>query len=546
MLVLIWLTIRKNHVSELNPNVPGVHPEDETSLAESARDSAPAQPEQPSTEDAKTGTLLPARDDRPSAITGCHAIEKLLGPIAEEFELYLDQHGTAQLERKGASIAYRVGSNQATQMLRMAFLDHGDNPSDYELASINNALIARAQAAGILRPVSLRVAPFEDGVELDVSDAGNTRIRVTPGKVEVISSGSLTTFRRPPSMRALPTPADQGDWNLLRPYVNLDAVAYILLVAYLTFTLVSPKADGITFLILLLLGDQGSGKSSLTRIIQRFLDPTAVGLQAFPKSERDLAIAVQQSHVVAFDNLRAFKPAMADALCRVSTGGAFATRRLYSDDEQMVHRLHCGLILNGLHAFIDQPDLAQRCLPLMLRPLDENDRREDAEMMAELQADTPVIFRGLLDLAAEIMLRLPAAQVVAPERVIAFSRWLAGMELVHGAPVGTYQHTYRDALSVGMLDALLENPLAAAVLTFANSLPEGKWSGTPRALYQELCDLSSHRTVYARDWPRNHISMGKRLRSLQAGLLRQGVDLRYPRGHNRSVHILRIGGPGHE
>ena len=533
-------------MSELNPNVPGVHPEDETSLAESARDSAPAQPEQPSTEDAKTGTLLPARDDRPSAITGCHAIEKLLGPIAEEFELYLDQHGTAQLERKGASIAYRVGSNQATQMLRMAFLDHGDNPSDYELASINNALIARAQAAGILRPVSLRVAPFEDGVELDVSDAGNTRIRVTPGKVEVISSGSLTTFRRPPSMRALPTPADQGDWNLLRPYVNLDAVAYILLVAYLTFTLVSPKADGITFLILLLLGDQGSGKSSLTRIIQRFLDPTAVGLQALPKSQRDLAIAVQQGHVIAFDNLRSFTPAMADALCRVSTGGAFPTRRLFTDDEQVVHRLHCGLILNGLHTFIDQPDLAQRCLPLTLKPLEENDRREDAEMMAALKADTPAIFRGLLDLAADIMLRLPEAEVVAPERVISFSKWLAGMELVHGAPIGVYQQAYRDALSVGMLDALLEDPLASVVLTFANTLPGGRWSGTPRALYQELCDTASHRTVYSRDWPRNEIAMGKQLRSLQAGLQRQGVDVLFSRGRERSVTIVRMEGAGDE
>jgi hypothetical protein len=533
-------------VRDEDQNEPGVHPENEAVPAESSTDSGPSHSAQPATETAKTGALLRASDARPSAITGCRPIEKLLGPIADEFELYLDQHGVAQLEQKGIPIAYRVGANQATQLLRMAFLEHGETPSDYELTSINNALIARAQAAGILRPVWLRVAPFGDGVELDVGDDRNTRIRVTPGKVEVINSGSPTTFRRPPSMRALPMPANHGDWKLLRPYVNLEPVPSILLVAYIAFTLVSPKVDGVTFLILLLLVNQGSGKSSLTRTIQRFTDPTALGLQAFPKSERDLAIAVQQGHVVAFDNLRAFTPAMADALCRVSTGGAFATRRLYTDDEQMVHRLHCGLILNGLHTFIDQPDLAQRCLPLVLKPLDETDRREETEMMAALNRDTPIIFRGLLDLAAEIMARLPEAEVVAPERVISFSKWLAAMELVYGAPAGVYQQAYRNALSGGMLDALLEDPLASVVLTFAANLTTGQWSGTPRALYQELCDTASHRTVYSRDWPRNEIAMGKQLRSLQAGLQRQGVDVLFSRGRERSITIVRMEDPGHE
>jgi hypothetical protein len=118
------------------------------------------------------------------------------------------------------------------------------------------------------------------------------------------------------------------------------------------------------FVILVLQGDQGSGKTFLCNIVQSLLDPSVVGVQTFPHNQKDLVISALNSHVLFYDNLRDIKPLMSDTLCTAATGGHLTTRRLYTDAEQQVHRLHVALVLNGIHSFIEQPDLAQRSLPL--------------------------------------------------------------------------------------------------------------------------------------------------------------------------------------
>lgn len=104
---------------------------------------------------------------------------------------------------------------------------------------------------------------------------------------------------------------------------------------------------------------------------------------------------------------------------------------------------------------MDQPDLAQRCLALQTLVIPEERRKSEVAMAAELEVDLPAIQRGLFDLIAKIFEQLPHAKVTSPTRMLDFSKWLAAMELVDGAPAGTYQDVYCDALLQGQLNALL-------------------------------------------------------------------------------------------
>ena len=159
-------------------------------------------------------------------------------------------------------------------------------------------------------------------------------------------------------------------------------------------------------------------------------------------------------------------------------------------------------------------------------------------MVGEFEQDLPYIFRGLLDLIASILLHLPIARVVQPERMLGFVHWLAAMESADGVPVGVYQAHYSDALSQSMRDSLECIPLAAAVLTFMEG--RNAWEGTPRTLYEHLDQLVDRRTSYSRDWPSNETAMGKLLRTLQAGLLRQGYRVDFPRRRERTITIVRL------
>ena len=450
-----------------------------------------------------------------------------------------DGHAYLGIVDQGNFRAYRIGSKPANRLIRQIAIEAGGRIKLSELKATNEELTEHAELSGIVCEVFYRVAPTEDGIELDVGDDRHTRIRIKPGKVEIITEGSETFFQRTQGMRPFVLPADRGDIGLLDKYLNLHPADIVLLKGWLSYTLAHPKVPATNYVILVLQGDQGSGKSLLCRIIQWLTDPNVVGVQAFPRQHKDLIVAAQHAHVLFFDNLREIRPLMADTLSIAATGGSVTARRLYTDAEQHVHPLHVALVLNGIHSFIEQSDLAQRCLPMQLRTLDENDRRSEAAFLQAFHADLPCIFRGLLDLIAQIMTHLPSVEVTNPERMYDFVRWLAAMEKVYGAPAGVFQMQYSSSLNEGMLESLQENPLATVVMAFAEDLPEGKWSGTPTELLKALYLRTGGSS---RDWPQNPIAMSKRLKPLQAALRRQGIDVQLRRGRERRITITKMEG----
>lgn len=218
-------------------------------------------------------------------------------------------------------------------------------------------------------------------------------------------------------------------------------------------------------------------------------------------------------------------------------------RQLFTDEEQNVTRLHVALVLNGIHSFVNQPDFAQRCLPLELLPIQESNRKSEVQLMEEFEADTPAILRGLFELIADVFTHLPNAKVTDPERMFDFSQWLAAMELAHGLPAGVYQGAYSTVLNDGQRDTLLDNLLAAAILEFAEDQFDGSvWSGKPSELLAELNKRMSRNFQRSREWPDNPIALSKRLVPLRAALMSQGIRVELSRGKHRLITITKTGG----
>ena len=49
-------------------------------------------------------------------------------------------------------------------------------------------------------------------------------------------------------------------------------------------------------------------------------------------------ISANNGHLLAFDNVSGLPPWLSDALCRLASGGSFAVRQLFTDDEEMLFR----------------------------------------------------------------------------------------------------------------------------------------------------------------------------------------------------------------
>jgi hypothetical protein len=294
--------------------------------------------------------------------------------------------------------------------------------------------------------------------------------------------------------------------------------------------------------ILVVQGDQGTGKSLFCRLLLRLIDPSALDLQAFPSNSKDLPIILKSCHLVVFDNVRSFSPAVSDLLCTASTGGNVSSRKLYTDDSLHIQSLHGAIVFNGIHGFVVQSDLAQRCLTVRTKPIDGAKRIPEAELLENFERDLPDIFAGLLELASKIMAHMPFAKVTNPERMIEFCQWIAAMELALDMPQGVVQAAYSNIMNESQLDTLLDSLLASAVIRFISERPDNHWIGTPADLLTELEAGMAPRTKYSKDWPQNPIQLSKRLNALKASLDSQGVKVELTRGKKRQIKINNVGG----
>jgi hypothetical protein len=131
------------------------------------------------------------------------------------------------------------------------------------------------------------------------------------------------------------------------------------------------------------------------------IDPSAAPVRALPRDERELFIAARNGHVLAFDNLSGLPPWLSDTLCRLTSGGAFSTRRLFTDQDEILFTAARPVILNGIEDIITRPDLADRAILLMLAPIAERQRRPEHALWREFELARPRILGALLDAAAQ-------------------------------------------------------------------------------------------------------------------------------------------------
>ncbi len=131
------------------------------------------------------------------------------------------------------------------------------------------------------------------------------------------------------------------------------------------------------------------------------LDPNIAPLRALPREDRDLFIAASNGHVLAFDNVSGLPAWISDTLYRLATGGGFAVRQLYSDQDEVLFDAARPVILNGIEDIVIRPDLADRAVCLTLEPILEERRRPEQELWAAFELERPRILGVLLDAVAK-------------------------------------------------------------------------------------------------------------------------------------------------
>ena len=415
-------------------------------------------------------------------------------------------------------------------------------PSSEALQSALNVIEAKAHFDAPERSVHIRVGGQDGKLYLDLCDETWRAVEIDATGWRVIDNPPVR-FRRAAGTQPLPKPGKGGSVETLRSFLNVQSDADFVLVV--TWALAVLRNRG-PYPVIVLSGEQGSAKSTFSAILRSLLDPNTAPLRALPREDRDLFIAANNGHVLAFDNVSGLPAWISDTLCRLATGGGFAVRQLYSDQDEVLFDAARPVILNGIEEIVTRPDLADRAVFLTLEPIPEESRRPEEELWAAFEAERPRLLGVLLDAVVEGIKQLPVTHLEKLPRMADFALWATACETALW-PAGTFWSAYcgnRDEAVEGVIDA---DPVAAAVRTLLATRTE--WMGKASDLLGALDDVVGERGAKAKTWPDSPRALSGRLRRVATFLRKVGIEIsfgREGRARTRTITITTRSAPERE
>jgi len=280
----------------------------------------------------------------------------------------------ADITVNGHRETHRIKSKTFRQWLsRRYYIAVKSAPNNEAMTSAIFILEAMARFDGEQREVHLRVAESGNSIYIDLADNTWRAIEISADGWKLVDTPPVR-FRRAPGSLPLPEPVSGGDINALREYLNVSSDSnFILAVSWLLAAL---RSRG-PYPVLVLAGEHGAAKTSFTRVLRDLVDPQAIEPAALSREDRELFISANNRHVLAFDNVSGIATWISDTLCRLATGGGFAVRALYTDDDEKLFTATRPVILNGIEDIVSRPDLADRALFLHLEPIPDDKRKTE-------------------------------------------------------------------------------------------------------------------------------------------------------------------------
>jgi hypothetical protein len=403
-----------------------------------------------------------------------------------------------------------------------------ETPSSEVVARAIEMLDAIAALEGDERQVHVRVAELDSIIYIDMCDSEWRAIEVSAGGGWRIIDEPPVRFRRAPAMLPLPIPEAGGSIKTLREYINIRTDSdFVLVVAWLLAAL-RPRGP---YTVLCFHGEHGSAKTTAAKALRRLVDPNKLPVRRPPKEERDLFVTAGNSHIFTLENVSSLRDWLSDALCTLSTEGAFATRALYTDNEEQLFWAMRPIIATGITVVVERPDLTDRTILMGLEIIPEDRRRAEDEFWAAFDKDAPAILGALLDAVGHGLKVLPDLQMDRLPRMADFAKWATACE---GAlwPKGTFMDAYSTNILSAVEESLASDVVATGVRQFM--LGRTEWHGQAKALLIALTELVGERVSKGRDWPQSPRKLTSRLQVAATFLRRVGIAVTWAEKHTET------------
>lgn len=397
-----------------------------------------------------------------------------------------------------------------------------------------------ARAVGKKVKDYIRIGGSVGDLYIDIGNDSNDAWKISDKGIELVAGGPThIRFIRGSGVLPLIEPdlsVPAGEFTkLIRPFIGAEDDQLQLLVAWLLGTM---RPEG-PYPVLTISGEQGSGKSTILRLLRRIMDPHALDMRTPPEDQRDLQAMVRNSYVLAFDNVSYISHKMSDALCVISTGtGAQGGRALYTNAEESAVRVCRPVAMNGIPDVVERGDLVDRSIHVHLPRIDPSQRRDDHEFWQAFNAIHAKLLGSLMNAALAATRNYANVHLVEKPRMSAFAVWVVAAEKELGWKEGKFLDVYKNNRMEAETSMLEFNGMASAMLRMMDKRDE--YSGT----YPELIGELEMNMGPKESLPKTSHGFAAELRRIRPALERQGIKFfnsgRATTGTNRGRHRLSI------
>ena len=468
----------------------------------------------------------------PHSRASSHATQ--LVDLASDFSLFHTSEGEtyATLPIGNHHETWRLNSKVIRQELTRRFYNrYKKTPGRQATQDALEVLSAQAQFEGPEEAIHIRVAEKDGTLYIDLANQEWEVVRVTAEGWEVISD-SPVLFRRSKGMLALPHPTHGKRLRDLQQFMNVNKKDdFILLLAWLVGAL-NPLGP---YPILVIHGGQGSGKSTLVEMIKALVDPNSAPLRSNPREARDLMISAQNCWALAYDNLSHLPPWLSDGFCRLSTGGGFSTRQLFTDGDEVLFQAKRPILMNGIEELATRADLLDRAILLYLPDIPKEQRRPEKELWAKFDEAKPAILGAMFTALSGALREQEHVSLENPPRMADFALWVtAAAQGLGWSPKAFLQAYERNRLEANQL-TLVASPIPGVLEKLLE--PLGHWEGTATELLNALNNYADDSLRRLKIWPSTPHVLSNALRRLEPNLREEGIVITFKPGTQRRITL---------
>ncbi len=461
-------------------------------------------------------------------------VELVLGD--PNITLFHDEYAVsyAQLAVGDHKEIWPCGGSQFKRWMAKSFYDtYNKALSSNTISSALNIIEAEAKFNGDEFKLHNRVAELDEAIYYDLADKQWRAVKVTAEGWMVVNETPIL-FKRYQHHALQIAPTAGGKVEDILSFINVtDPDHKVLVLVYLVSCFMPGFAHPIPYIY----GQQGSAKSTFSKILRKLIDPSRLEVLSLPRKPEELSQVLAHHWFLFFDNVSYISHDTSDLLCRAVTGSGFSKRQLYTDDEDIIYNIQPNIGINGINLASAAPDLLERSMLFELKRVELQSRRDERELWKKFEEERPKILGAIFDAVAKTIKTRKGVTLTSLPRMADFVLVGCAIAEALGYTRDEFLQAYYRNINSQNEEVLAEHIEAMLVTALMDDRVE--WSGSPAQLLEAVRAIGKGQSLDEKQLPKSANALSRKLNVLKTNLEASGIKITKNKGTKRTITLQK-------